>query len=95
MGWGSLQNGDLLRQAAREFDAFVTIDQGIRHQQRLPRGLAMVTIQAISNDIDDIRPLVPSLLATLARLSPGEDILISSNGVASSVDSPEPPADNP
>ncbi len=33
MGWAGKKNGDLLRLAAPHFEAFVTMDQGIRFQQ--------------------------------------------------------------
>jgi hypothetical protein len=35
MGWAGTKNGPLLRQAATEFDIFVTVDQGIEFQQSL------------------------------------------------------------
>ena len=36
-GWSGKQNGDLLRLAAVGFDALVTLDRNMRHQQHLPR----------------------------------------------------------
>lgn len=36
MGWASKRNGDLLRAAvARGFEAFVTVDRKLQHQQNL------------------------------------------------------------
>ncbi len=35
MGWSELDNGDLLAAAETSFDAFVTTDQSLRHQQNL------------------------------------------------------------
>lgn len=35
-GWAGLLNGALLRAADAEFDAFVTLDRGIVHQQTSP-----------------------------------------------------------
>ena len=32
-GWASMKNGELLEAAEKEFDAFVTTDRGIPHQQ--------------------------------------------------------------
>ncbi len=38
MGWAGSRNGALLQQAATHgFDAFITADQGIEHQQNLER----------------------------------------------------------
>jgi hypothetical protein len=34
-GWAGFKNGVLLNLAAREFDAMITCDQSIRHQQNL------------------------------------------------------------
>ena len=31
-GWGGIKNGQLLRQAAEEFDVMLTMDRGIEYQ---------------------------------------------------------------
>lgn len=36
-GWGSKENGELLELAQHEFDALLTTDQSIPHQQNLAR----------------------------------------------------------
>jgi hypothetical protein len=70
MGWGGLQNGQLLMQAASKgFDVMITTDQGIVHQQNpstLP--ISIVVLHAKSNKIDEIRPLVGTLLAALVSM---------------------------
>jgi hypothetical protein len=67
-----IENGELLTLAAQNgFDAFVTKDLGISYEQnpaKLP--CAVVILQAASNSIRDIRPLVPALLSALATLKP-------------------------
>ncbi|MEQ8846393.1 DUF5615 family PIN-like protein [Botrimarina sp.] len=72
MGWGGMQNGELLAMAAAGgFDALLTKDTNLSYQQdqsRLP--LAIVVIRAPSNKLDDIRPLLPALLAALENLRP-------------------------
>jgi predicted nuclease of predicted toxin-antitoxin system len=72
LGWSSLENGELLSQAAATgFEALITKDQGIEHQQNLSNlPLSVVVIRAKTNKIDDIRPLIPELLSALASLSP-------------------------
>jgi hypothetical protein len=35
MGWAELNNGDLLAVAEKNFGAFITTDQDLRHQQNL------------------------------------------------------------
>jgi predicted nuclease of predicted toxin-antitoxin system len=72
LGWSSLENGSLLSQAAAiGFDAMITKDQGIEHQQNMSNlPLSVVVIRAKTNKIDDIRPLIPELLSILASLAP-------------------------
>lgn len=72
MEWSGIKNGPLLRRAAQEFDVFLTVDQGIEYQQN-PVGLALaiVVMIAASNDIDDLRPLMPRVRETLSSASPG------------------------
>ena len=72
MGWSGVKNGPLLQRAAQEFDVFLTVDQGIEYQQN-PVGLAVaiVVMVARSNDIDDLRPLLPRVQETLNSASPG------------------------
>lgn len=72
LGWSALENGDLLSEAAANgFDALITKDQGIEHEQNLAAlPLSVVVLRAKTNKIDDIRPLVPDLLSALASLKP-------------------------
>jgi predicted nuclease of predicted toxin-antitoxin system len=72
LGWSSFDNGELLAKAAGEsFDVMITKDQGIEHQQNLTNlPLSVIVLQAKSNNIEDIRPLVPPLLAALGTLKP-------------------------
>jgi len=72
-GWAGLQNGELLRRAPGQFDVFVTMDQNIPFQQNVPAlKVSVVVIQAASNRMADLRPLVPALLAALDGIQPGE-----------------------
>jgi predicted nuclease of predicted toxin-antitoxin system len=57
-GWKGLKNGDLLAAAEAEFDAIVTADRRIPHQQDLSRfDLAVVILEAKSNTLEDLAPL--------------------------------------
>ncbi len=59
-GWAGLTNGHLLDAIDTLFDVFITMDKGIRHQQRLAaRAFGVIEVRARSNDIDDVLPLVP------------------------------------
>ncbi len=77
-GWGGVKNGRLLRLAAAEFDVLLTMDQGIEHQQNLSGlDLCVVVLSAVSNDIDDLLPLAPSINAALLDIRPSVVIRVS------------------
>jgi predicted nuclease of predicted toxin-antitoxin system len=45
MGWGDLKNGDLLKVAESQFDAFFTSDQNLKYQQNIAgRKLAILVL---------------------------------------------------
>lgn len=71
-GWQGTKNGELIKLAAEAgFDALLTNDTNMPHQQneeQLP--LAIIVLIAPSNDISDLRPLLPKLLAALEKLEP-------------------------
>jgi hypothetical protein len=69
-GWSGLKNGVLLRAAAAAgFDVLLTMDGGIMFQQNVQAlPLSVLIISADSNDIDDLRPKVAQIMATLETL---------------------------
>lgn len=72
-GWASKKNGELLRLAAVDFDVLITIDQNIEHQQNLKRfDLACVVLVAPTNDIEDLKPLMPAANEALKTIQAGE-----------------------
>jgi predicted nuclease of predicted toxin-antitoxin system len=72
MGWSGVENGELLRRAAAAgFDAVLTKDATVEYEQNLVNlPLAVVVLHAATNDIDDIRPLLPNLILSLDSLVP-------------------------
>ncbi len=77
MGWAGTKNGPLLRQAAPAFDVFLTVDQGIEFQPSLAvLDLAVIVMAARTNGIDDLRPLMPQVLAALASAKSGEVVVV-------------------
>ncbi len=72
-GWAGLKNGELLRRAAEEgYEAFITADQNIEFQQNLARSsLFVLILVAPSNALEDLLPLVPSILAELPHAQAG------------------------
>jgi hypothetical protein len=73
LGWAGTKNGALLRRAAAEgFEVFLTVDRNVEYQQHLPGvSLAVVALRARSNDVADLEPLMPAVLAALPTLEPG------------------------
>lgn len=79
MGWGGIENGELLRLAAGAgFDAVITNDRGLEYQQNLDAlPVAVIVILVKANTIEAIWPIRGELLAVLARLRPREFVKVS------------------
>lgn len=76
-GWSSLRNGELLEAAQHEFDALLTADRGIPYQQNLSRfDLTVMVLQATSNTIEDLEPLMEKVPDLLRTARPGEAVLV-------------------
>lgn len=76
MDWAGTRNGPLLRLAATGFDVFLTVDQGIEFEQSLTGlALAVIVMVARSNDIEDLRPLIPRVLTVLTTAKAGEVVV--------------------
>ena len=72
MGWSGVKNGALMALAAAEFDAFITVDRNLPHQQNVATvPIAVVVLIAHSNELHLLLPLVPRLEEALANLRPG------------------------
>jgi predicted nuclease of predicted toxin-antitoxin system len=72
MGWTAITNGELLTLASHRFDVFVTVDRNLSFQQNLEQlPIAVVVLQAKSNRLDDLRPLVPHLLSAIESAKRG------------------------
>lgn len=72
MSWSGIKNGDLLALAEASFDVLITVDRNLSFQQNLPTfNIAVLVLHAPSNRLADLRPLIPKVLSTLPRLSPG------------------------
>jgi len=76
-GWAGKKNGELLRLAEREFDALVSTDKGIPHQQNVSSlDLAVVLLRAKSNALEDLAPLMEEVDAALGSVEPGTVVRI-------------------
>ena len=79
MSWRGKKNGELLRLAAEHFDVFVTIDQGLVFQQQIAKlKLGVVTLDAQSNDMAELKPLLPGLRHAVIKVKPGQVIRLDS-----------------
>jgi hypothetical protein len=77
VGWSGRKNDDLLTMVAGQFEAFITIDGGIEHQQDLSSlAVGVIALRAKSNRLEDLRPLVPQVLAALPSLKPGDWVVL-------------------
>jgi hypothetical protein len=77
-GWSGVKNGRLLRQAEGEFDVLITVDRNLSFQQRvIDFRLAVIVLKAPSNRLQDLLPLVPQVLESVATILPGSVLVIS------------------
>ena len=77
LGWSSLPNGDLLDAAEAQFDAFVTTDQNLRHQQNLAgRRLAILVLPFAS--WPKLQTHLPHIVSAIDGLKPGDYVELPS-----------------
>lgn len=77
-GWAGKQNGELLGLAEIEFDVLITNDRNMEHQQNLARiDLAFIVLCAPTNDIDDLRPLMPAAREALKTMRSGHIVYVT------------------
>lgn len=80
VGWSGKKDGELLDLAQREFDVFVTTDRGIPDQQNFSAlDLAVVVLEAKSNTLEDLTPLMERVNAELGAPQPGTPQRISND----------------
>lgn len=78
-GWSGVKNGKLLALASQCFDAFVSVDKNLPYQQNtaaLPS--AVVVLDAVSNELHHLLPLLPALELRLRSLAAGSYVVIAS-----------------
>ena len=78
MGWSGVKNGKLLALASAEFDAFITVDKNLPFQQNLKTlPVAILVLDAVSNELPYLLPLVPELERQLALLVPKTYVFVA------------------
>ena len=70
-GWGGLKNGDLLRGAEGQFEAFISTDQNLKYQQQVV-GTRLAILVLPTNDWPTIRSRGAEIAAKVATLKPGD-----------------------
>jgi len=78
-GWLGVKNGKLLRLAAESgrFDVFLTVDKSLPSQQLLEGlALAVVVLRVASNDIVDVRPVLPEFLRRIGEFQAGHAYML-------------------
>ena len=77
-GWQGRSNGELLRAAEQEFDALLTMDANLEHQQNLRLfKLAVVVVRASSNAYSAVAPLMPKVNDVLRDIEAGSVVHVS------------------
>ncbi len=72
-GWENLDDGELLKLAALEFDIFITVDKDLPNEQNLRKfEIAVIILRARTTRLADLRELLPLLLDALAKARKGE-----------------------
>ena len=73
-GWSGKKNGELLGlMTTAGFEVFLTVDQGIPHEQNLQAAaIAVVIMFGVSNQLSDLARLVPNVLTAFDTILPGD-----------------------
>ncbi|MCX6599033.1 MAG: hypothetical protein NTV70_21985 [Acidobacteria bacterium] len=73
-GMKGLKNRLLLQQAeSAGYEVLITVDQGLRYQQNLAqRKISILMIRSRTNQMEDLVPLVGSVLVALTEILPGQ-----------------------
>jgi hypothetical protein len=79
MGWAGKKNGELIRLAIGQFEAFVMVDLNLTFQQNLSTTeLAIVLLAASDNRLETLSPLIPKVEAVLRTIRPGDVVRVGS-----------------
>jgi predicted nuclease of predicted toxin-antitoxin system len=77
-GWENVKNGELLRLANGHYDAFVTVDSNLPHQQNVAGlALAVIVLRGRTTRLSDLRELLSALHEALENPRAGECQIVS------------------
>ena len=74
-GWSNLGNGDLLREAEREFNTLITTDKNLEYQQNL-KGRKIAILVLPTTSWPKIPPHQGKILAAVNNIKPGDYLLL-------------------
>ena len=73
-----MENGNLLRRAARSFDVLLTADKRMRYQQNVPQfAIGIVVIETVDTRLRNLRRFIPQLSEAIQNVAAGTVIIIS------------------
>lgn len=76
-GWRGIKNGELLKLAEAAFDAFLTADRNLPHQQSVAKlSLGVVVLQLGSTKLHDLRNSAGRVAEALHAVRPGEVLIV-------------------
>jgi predicted nuclease of predicted toxin-antitoxin system len=76
-GWSGKKNGELMKLARGQFDVFMAADQNLAYQQNVVYAeIGVVVLQASSNRIESLKPLMPNVDQVLITIKPGDIVLV-------------------
>lgn len=76
-GWSSVENGELLLIASREFDVLVTADKNLPHQQNIPRfDIGVIVLALRDARLPSLRSRLVEIEAAIAEVNAGAVIRI-------------------
>lgn len=78
VGFKGKKNGDLLQAAENAgYDVFLTVDQGLPYQAHGDsRTLAVIVLSSPTNQLEDLRLLVDSVLHAISNIAPGQIVTV-------------------
>ena len=71
-GWAGLKNGKLLTNISGRFEVFITIDKRLEREQKIPADVAVITVRARSNRLQDLLPIVSELRSAVKDSKAGQ-----------------------
>ena len=75
--WAGFKNGQLLQRASGVFDALLTVDQRLRHQQNVSKfNIGVVVIETEDTTLPNLRQMVHRIRSALERVQPGTVVVI-------------------